>query len=148
MKVDKNNHQALEEGFREAVSENFFINTVFANGIIRDLTAEESVVYSERFDSAESIIPTVQLPCEIAFDGEPADNHAIIQAYADWLSTSDIPKLFVDTTEGHALIGRNREFCRTWPNQTEVTVVGKHYFQEDSPHEVGAAVADWYSTIA
>jgi haloalkane dehalogenase len=141
-------YMRTEEGFREAVSENFFINTVFANGIIRDLTAEESMVYSERFDSPEAIIPTVQLPCEIAFDGEPADNHTIIQAYANWLSTSDVPKLFVNTTEGHALIGRNREFCRTWPNQTEVTVVGKHYYQEDSPHEVGAAIADWYSALA
>lgn len=138
-------YMRTEEGFREAVAENFFINTVFANGIIRDLTPQESAVYSDRFDSPEAIVPTVQLPREIAFDGDPADNHAIIQAYADWLSTSTVPKLFVNTTEGHALIGRNREFCRTWPNQTEVTVVGKHYYQEDSPQQVGDAIADWYS---
>lgn len=139
-------YMRTDEGFREAVAENFFINTVFANGIIRDLTAQESAVYSDRFNSPEAIVPTVQLPREIAFDGDPADNHAIIQAYADWLSTSTVPKLFVNTTEGHALIGRNREFCRRWPNQTEVMVVGKHYYQEDSPHEVGAALVDWYAT--
>ena len=95
----------------------------------------------------EAIIPTVQLPCEIAFDGEPADNHDVIQAYADWLAQSDVPKLFINTTAGHALIGRNREFCRTWPNQVEVTVTGKHYFQEDSPDAVGEAVARWYRTL-
>ncbi len=108
-----------EDGFREALAENYFIDTVLANGIIRELTAQESVVYAERFVSPEAIIPTVRLPCEIAFDGQPADNHAIVQAYADWLAMTEVPKLFVNTTEGHALIGRNREL----------------------------ALADWYSTI-
>lgn len=136
-----------DEGFREAVSENFFINTVFTNGIIRELTAEEFTEYSKRFTTPEAIVPTVQFPREIAFDGEPPDNHEIIRAYADWLAQSDVPKMFVNTTAGHALVGRNREFCRTWPNQVEVTVVGKHYYQEDSPHELGRALADWYSTL-
>jgi haloalkane dehalogenase len=140
-------YMRTDEGLTEAVDENFFINTVFANGIIRTLTDEEFEVYAGRFTTPEAILPTVQLPREIAFDGNPADNHQIIQAYADWLAASDIPKLFINTTAGHALIGRNREFCRTWPNQTEVTVTGKHYYQEDSPHEVGAAIADWYATI-
>lgn len=134
-------------GFQEAVEENFFINTVFADGIIRTLTSEELDVYAGRFTTPDAIVPTVAMPREIAFDGEPADNHQIIQAYADWLSTSNVPKLFINTTAGHALIGRNREFCRTWPNQTEVTVVGKHYYQEDSPHEVGQAVADWHAQL-
>ena len=137
-----------EEGFREAVDENFFINTVFANGIIRDLSDQELSVYSERFTTRQAIVPTVQLAREIAFDGEPADNHQIIQSYADWLVQSEVPKLFVNTTEGHALVGRNRDFCRTWPNQVEVTVVGKHYYQEDSPHELGRAIAEWHLGLA
>jgi haloalkane dehalogenase len=136
-----------EEGFRKAVGENFFIRTVFASGIIRELSAAEFAVYAERFTTPEATVPTVQLPREIAFDGEPADNHEIIQAYADWLSASDVPKLFVNTTAGHALVGRNREFCRTWPNQREITVVGKHYYQEDSPHELGRALADWFAAL-
>jgi haloalkane dehalogenase len=140
-------YMRTEEGFKEAVQENFFINTVFANGIIRTLTDEELAIYSERFSTPEAIVPTVQLPREIAFDGQPADNHEIIQAYADWLSVSDVPKLFVNTSAGHALIGRNRDFCRTWPNQTEVTVVGKHYYQEDAPEDLGRALADWYATL-
>ncbi len=134
-------------GFREAVAENFFIDTVFKNGIIRDLTDDEFAVYSERFTTPEAIVPTVQLPREIAFDGEPADNHKIIQAYADWLSQTEVPKLFANTTAGHALTGRNVEFCRTWPNQVEVTIVGKHYYQEDSPHDLGGAIADWYDAL-
>jgi len=136
-------YMRTEAGFQEAVADNFFINTVFANGIIRELGDEEFAEYSGRFTTPEAIVPTVQLPREIAFDGEPADNHQVIQAYADWLSNTAIPKLFVNTTAGHALIGRNREFCRSWPNQTEVTVVGKHYYQEDSPHKLGGAIAEW-----
>ena len=144
---DRFMYMRTDEGFREAVAQNFFISTVFANGIIRDLTEDEFAVYADRFTTPEAIVPTVQLPREIAFDGEPADNHEIIQAYADWLSTSDVPKMFVNTTAGHALIGRNREFCRTWPNQLEVTVTGKHYYQEDSPHELGRALANWHATL-
>jgi haloalkane dehalogenase len=40
-----------------------------------------------------------------------------------------------------------REFCRTWPNQTEVTVAGSHFVQEDSPDEIGRAVAEWLAKI-
>ncbi|MGI9648335.1 MAG: haloalkane dehalogenase, partial [Acidimicrobiia bacterium] len=140
-------YMRTDKGFREAVADNYFINSVFTNGIIRELSGEELAEYSGRFTTAEAIVPTVQFPREIAFDGEPADNHRLIQAYADWLSTTSVPKLFVNTTAGHALIGRNREFCRTWPNQREMTVVGKHYYQEDSPHELGRAIADWASTL-
>lgn len=137
-----------EAGFAEAVAENFFINTVFANGIIRTLADEEFETYAARFATPDAVIPTVQFAREIAFDGEPTDNHEIIQAYADWLSTSSVPKLFVNTTDGHALVGRNRDFCRTWPNQTEITVTGKHYYQEDAPHELGRAIADWSRSLA
>jgi hypothetical protein len=34
-----------------------------------------------------------------------------------------------------------REFCRRWPNQQEITVRGSHFIQEDSPQEIGEAVA-------
>lgn len=141
-------HMRSDDGFREAVAGNYFIETVFENGIIRNLADEELAEYSGRFTTPEAIIPTVQLPREIAFDGLPADNHAIIQAYADWLARTEVPKLFVNTTAGHALTGRNVDFCRTWPNQVEVTIVGKHYYQEDSPHELGEALVEWWSTLA
>ncbi len=135
------------EGFAEAVANNFFMESVFTKGIIRTLSDEELAVYAGRFTTPNAIVPTVQLPCEIAFDGSPADNHEIIQDYAEWLAESEVPKLFINTTEGHALIGRNREFCRTWPNQTEVTVAGRHYYQEDSPNDLGRAIARWYADI-
>ena len=69
-------------------------------------------------------------------------------AYVDTGDAAGLPKLFVNTTGGHALIGRNREFCRTWPNQEEVTLSGKHYTQEDVPHELGKAVAGWPARLS
>lgn len=140
-------YMRTDAGFREAVADNFFINTVFANGIIRRLSQAEFDEYARRFTTPEAVVPTVQWPREIPFDGEPADNHRIVQAYADWLSQSTVPKLFINTTEGHALVGRNRDFCRTWPNQTEVTVRGRHYFQEDAPHDVGRAIGEWLASL-
>ena len=70
-----------------------------------------------------------------------------MQNYADWLKDSDLPKLFINADPGAILIGKQREFCRTWPNQTEVTVRGSHFIQEDSPDEIGQAVAAWYAGL-
>jgi hypothetical protein len=53
----------------------------------------------------------------------------------------------VVTEPGGILIRSQREFCRTWANQTEVTVPGVHFVQEDSPDLIGAAVADFVRGI-
>jgi haloalkane dehalogenase len=87
-------------------------------------------------------------PREIPVDGEPADVTAIVNDYSQWLSTeAALPKLFVNGEPGAILIGRQREYCRQWPNQHEVTVPGAHFLQEDSPHQIGQAIADWYKTL-
>src|SRR5260370_1122148 len=79
-------------------------------------------------------------PRGIPTDGEPADVAAIVPAYAEWLSTSPLPKLFINAEPGSILVGAQREFCRRWPNQQEVTVRGSHFVQEDSPAEIGRAI--------
>jgi len=71
-----------------------------------------------------------------------------VQGYADWLSQSDVPKLFINAEPGAILIGPQREFCRSWPNQQEVTVAGNHFLQEDSPDEIAKAIAEWRQSIA
>ena len=83
------------------------------------------------------------MPNDIPFDGEPAENAAIVQVYSDWLKDTDMPKLFINASEGHGLAGATREFARTFRNQTEVTVNARHYMQEDVPDEVGAAVSEF-----
>ncbi|HCO60393.1 MAG TPA: haloalkane dehalogenase, partial [Porticoccaceae bacterium] len=67
--------------------------------------------------------------------------------YSEWLSQSQVPKLFINAEPGAILRGAPREFCRAWPAQTEVTVAGTHFIQEDSPDEIGQAIANWLNTL-
>jgi haloalkane dehalogenase len=91
----------------------------------------------------ESRRPTLTWPRQIPIGGEPADVADIVADYAGWLASSPLPKLFVNADPGSILVGRQREFCRTWPNQDEVTVRGSHFIQEDSGPEIGRAVAEF-----
>lgn len=122
---------------------NFFIERILPSSIIRKLSEEEMDRYRAPFtEVGERRRPTLTWPRQIPFDGEPADVSDIVEGYASWLTTTnDIPKLFINADPGIILIGKQREFCRTWPNQTEVTVKGLHFIQEDSPHEIGEALA-------
>jgi haloalkane dehalogenase len=101
-------------------------------------------IYRKPFaEPGEGRRPTLTWPRQIPIAGEPADVVQIVQDYADWLSGSTVPKLFVNAEPGAILTGPQRDFCRTWPNQTEVTVKGSHFIQEDSPHEIGTALRSW-----
>jgi haloalkane dehalogenase len=142
------------QGFRSASGEemvldkNTFVEKILPGSILRGLSEEEMAVYRRPFqNSGEDRRPTLTWPRQIPIDGEPADVVEIVQAYADWLVEADIPKLFINAEPGAILIGPQREFCRSWPNQTEVTVSGNHFLQEDSPHEIGSAIAEWRKTI-
>jgi haloalkane dehalogenase len=92
--------------------------------------------------------PTLTFPRQLPVDGEPADVVAAVEAYSHWLCTSSVPKLFVNGDPGASLSGRLREYCRTFPNQREVTVRGLHFLPEDSPHEIGSAIATWLQDLA
>jgi len=142
------------QGFRSSAGEemvldkNTFVERVLPGSILRGLSEEEMAVYRRPFqNSGENRRPTLTWPRQIPIDGTPADVVEIVQAYADWLTEADLPKLFVNAEPGAILIGAQREFCRSWPNQTEVTVSGNHFLQEDSPHEIGKAIAAWRKTI-
>ena len=91
-------------------------------------------------DAGESRRPVLQWPREIPVDGEPRDGVALVEAYGRWLGQWPGRKLFVNADPGSILTGAPRDFCRTWPNQDEVTVTGIHFIQEDSPREIGEAV--------
>ncbi|MBX3445238.1 MAG: haloalkane dehalogenase [Parvibaculaceae bacterium] len=138
------------EGFRSDAGEemilkkNLFIEAVLPGSILRKLTEEEMAVYRRPFaEEGEARRPTLSWPRQIPLDGEPADVVEIAGDYANWMSHNELPKLFVNAEPGAILIGAQREFCRSWKNQTEVTVKGNHFLQEDSPHEIGEAVANW-----
>ena len=138
------------QGFRSDAGEamvlenNVFVERVLPGSIIRDLTDEEMAVYRAPFaEPGESRRPTLTWPREIPLDGQPPDVAAIVDAYSSWLPDSEMYKLFINAEPGAILTGEQREFCRTWRNQTEVTVKGVHFVQEDSPDEIGAALSDW-----
>lgn len=130
------------------LQKNMFVERVLPASVIRKLSDEEMAVYRRPYlEPGESRRPTLTWPRQIPFDGEPADVTAIVKSYAEWLSQSPVPKLFINGDPGAILTGAQREFCRKWPNQREVTVKGIHFLQEDSPHEIGASIADWYRSL-
>ena len=129
------------------LKKNLFIEAVLPGSVLRKLTEEEMEEYRRPFRLPEHRLPTLKWPREIPIDGKPEDVADIVSDYADWLAVSDIPKLFIDADPGAILIGEQREFCRTWPNQTEIKVSGSHFIQEDSPYEIGKAVSEWLQNL-
>jgi haloalkane dehalogenase len=132
-----------DEGEQMVLDENFFVEVVLPKSIVRKLTEEEMNAYREPFKEREARLPTLVWPRELPIDGEPTDVAAIVQRYGEWLTKSTLPKLLIAAEPGALLVGRAREFCRTFPNQREVTVKGIHYVQEDSPTEIGLALRDF-----
>ena len=121
---------------------NVFVERILPASVLRGLTEAEMTVYRRPYlEPGESRRPTLTWPREIPIDGEPSDVVAIVDGYARWLATSDRPKLFINADPGVILVGAQRESCRAWPNQRQVTVKGSHFLQEDSPAEIGEAIA-------
>ena len=133
-----------DAGEQLVLDKNVFVERILPASILRDLTGAEHAAYRAPFaDPGEGRRPTLTWPREIPIDGEPADVHQLVTDYADWLSRSPVRKLFVNAEPGSILTGAQREFCRTWPNQTEVVVPGIHFVQEDSGDAIGEAIAEW-----
>lgn len=144
----------LFQGFRSEAGEsmvlekNIFVEKVLPGSVLRGLSDAEMAVYRRPFlEAGEDRRPTLTWPRQIPLDGEPADVVAIAERYGAWLADTDVPKLFVNAEPGAILVGRQREFCRSFKNQVEVTVAGSHFIQEDSPEEIAAAVASWLDSI-
>jgi haloalkane dehalogenase len=134
-------------GEEVVLEKNVFVELVLPSAIMRTLAPAEMDEYRRPFaEPGEARRPTLTWPREIPIEGEPADVVGIVESYGAWLSSSDLPTLFVNAEPGAILTGTQREFCRSWPNQTEVTVAGIHYVQEDSPGEIGTAIARWLPT--
>jgi len=145
--------RGIFQGFRSSKGEdlclerNLFVEAVLPSSIIRELTEDEMAAYRAPFDTPEHRQPTLNWPRQIPIDGEPAQMVELVEAYGAFMAASAIPKLFINAEPGSILVGKQREFCRSWPNQTEVTVKGLHFVQEDSPREIGQAIAAWYDNL-
>lgn len=148
------NARRVFQNFRSAGGEdmvlekNVFVERVLPGSVMRKMSDDEMAEYRRPFAKAgEDRRPTLTWPRQIPIEGEPADVVAVVADYSAWLAKSNIPKLFINADPGSILVGRQREVCRAWPNQTEVTVKGTHFIQEDSPDEIGRAVADFVRRI-
>lgn len=133
-----------EAGETIVLEKNVFVERILPSSVLKPLSDEVMDEYRRPFlEAGEARRPTLTWPRQIPIEGEPADVHDIVEAYAAWLQSSPIPKLFVNAEPGSILIGPQREFCRTWANQTEITVPGLHFIQEDSGAEIGEAICSW-----
>ena len=142
------------QGFRSEAGEsmvldkNIFVERVLPSSIMRELSEEEMDEYRRPFlNPGEDRRPTLSWPRQIPIQGEPKEVVEVVENYSKWLSSSDLPKLFINADPGSILTGKQREFCRSWPNQEEVTVKGTHFMQEDSPDEIGKAVSRFVSKL-
>ncbi len=129
-----------EEGERLVLDENFFIETVLPESILRRLSEQEMNAYRAPFCERAARLPMLIWPRELPIDGEPADVVALVTQYGEWLAKSKLPKLFIAAEPGSILVGRAVDFCRCWPNQREVKVRGIHFIQEDAPAKIGEAL--------
>lgn len=146
--------RSVFQGFRSAAGEamvldkNIFVERVLPGSVLRDLDDEEMAEYRRPFlNAGEDRRPTLTWPRQIPIDGEPPDVVEVAAAYAEWLGSCEVPKLFVNADPGAILVGAQREFCRGWRNQTEITVAGSHFLQEDSPAQIGTALGTWLQTL-
>jgi haloalkane dehalogenase len=139
-----------EAGEEMVLRDNFFIEQILPKAILRTLSADEMAAYRRPFaEPGEGRRPTLTWVRQIPIEGEPADVNTIVAAYADWLAKSDVPKLLVKAEPGLLVAGgANLDFARGLPAQTEVMVAGVHYVQEDSPDEIGRAIAGWIGTLS
>ena len=142
------------QGFRSLAGEemilgkNYFVELVLPGSVMRKLTPYETDIHRRPFlNTGEDRRPTLTWPRQIPIEGQPEDVAKIVTTYGQWLVISDIPKLFINAEPGAILRGKARDFCRTWSNQKEVTVKGKHFIQEDSPDEIGQAIAEFIREI-
>ena len=145
--------RGIFQGFRSPKGEdlvlerNMFVEAVLPSSVIRELADDEMNAYRAPFDTPDNRHPTLNWPRQIPIEGEPAHMVELVEAYSGVMASSDIPKLFINADPGSILVGKQREFCRSWPNQLEVTVKGLHFLQEDSPQEIGQAIATWHAAL-
>jgi haloalkane dehalogenase len=135
------------KGEQMILDENFFVETILPLSIIRKLSEQEMAAYRAPFLAREARLPTLVWPRQIPIEGEPADVTAVVESYGKAMSQSALPKLLIVGEPGAIIKGRTLESCRPWPNQSEVTVKGLHFLQEDSPDEIGRALQEFVKSV-
>ena len=144
---DEKLNRIIDKRLEMIFEKNLFIEAVLPGSILRKLSDAEMNEYRRPFNDKKSRRPTLDWPRQIPLENDPPEICRIVDSYSHWMAENNIPKLFINAEPGAILIGKQREFCRTWKNQKEVTVKGSHFIQEDSPNEIGNAIFDWLKGI-
>jgi haloalkane dehalogenase len=137
-----------EAGERMILDDNIFVERLLFGSHVRELSEAAKAEYRRPFLRREDRWPSLSWPRQPPIVGEPPHIIELVQKYGKWMSENDIPKLFINAEPGTLLKGRVREFCRTWKNQTEATVQGRHFIQEDSGPEIGRHIKAWLQTFS
>jgi len=136
------------EGERLVLEENIFIEKILPQTVFRQFAEEELSHYRKPFlCPGEDRRPTLSWPRSLPIEGEPCEIFEVVRQNAGWMAQSEVPNLFINGEPGTLARGRLRDVIRRWPNQTEVTVKGRKLLQEDSPDEIGAAIADFVKRV-
>ena len=137
-----------EAGEELVLEKNFFVERILLADSATGYTDEEKAEYIRPFINAgEDRRPTLTWPRQIPLDGEPSEVVEEVRKNSEFHKVSNIPKLFINADPGSILVGEQREFARTWKNQTEVTVSGNHFVQEDSSEEIGSALRNFVKAL-
>jgi len=133
-----------DAGEELVLEKNFFVERILLADSATGYTDEEKAEYIRPFfNEGEDRRPTLTWPRQIPLDGEPNEVVEEVRKNAEFHKDSEIPKLFINANPGSILVGEQREFARTWKNQTEITVNGNHFIQEDSSEEIGTALREF-----
>ena len=148
------NARKVFQGFRSEAGEamvidkNVFVERVLPGSILRSLKESEMAEYRRPFEvPGEDRRPTLSWPRQIPIQGATLEVVNIVEDYSQWLARAEVPKLFINAEPGSILVGRQRELCRQWPNQLEVTVPGLHFIQEDSADEIGEHIKQFVKRL-
>jgi haloalkane dehalogenase len=147
-------YASIFQGFRSGAGEkmilddNMFVEGVLFGSNFRELSEPEKAEYRRPFLNRQDRWPTLSWPRQLPIAGEPPHIIEMVKRYGKWMAENDIPKLFINAEPGGLLTGRVREVCRTWKNQSEVTVKGRHFIQEDSGPEIGQLIKAWLQTLS
>lgn len=134
-----------EEGETLALTDNAVVEKLLPLGVRRALSDREMSHYRAPYlIPGEGRRPTLSCVRDLPIDGEPKDMVRVVDEYGAWLSSTEIPKLFINCEPGHLLVGTHRQACRKFSAQTEITLPGLHFPQEDSPTKLAAGLVDWY----
>ncbi len=130
------------------------VGNIFLKKMVPDLThaklsPEALAYYRSAYPTVASRKAILQWPRELALDGKPADNFAVVEAYRQWLTETEVPKLLFHGNDGVAIKEPEVVWCRENLSNLDIVDLGDgiHFLQETHPHAIGTELSKWYAGL-